>query len=162
MTTSMIDATNAIPIPDQDAMLSGTSEKLMMPSNAYFSSFQKSGTPYSLMYVLFAFRNNSPNPFCTLFFPGLGPSSPRGVGVFTASPGIGKAYGIRCFQKELNENLYKGVYLCLTTISVAEFYRQICDSLVLVIRGERKTVMFKVIHRSIYTTSIKRNISRSY
>lgn len=41
MTTSMIDATNAIPIPDQDAMLSGTSEKLMMPSNAYFSSFQK-------------------------------------------------------------------------------------------------------------------------
>ncbi len=38
MTTSMIDSTNAIPIPDQDAMLSGTSEKLMMPSNAYFSS----------------------------------------------------------------------------------------------------------------------------
>ena len=41
MTTSMIAATNAIPIPDQDAMLSGTSEKLMMPSKAYFSSFQK-------------------------------------------------------------------------------------------------------------------------
>ena len=50
----------------------------------------------------------------------------RGVGVFTASPGIGNSYGIRCFQKELNENLYKVVYLCLTTISVAEFYRQIC------------------------------------
>ena len=59
----------------------------------------------------------------------------RGVGVFTASPGMGKSYGIRCFRKELNENLYKVVYLCLTTISVAEFYRQICDSLGLDVRG---------------------------
>lgn len=73
----------------------------------------------------------------------------RGVGVFTASPGMGKSYGIRCFQKELNENLYKVVYLCLTTISVAEFYKQICDSLGLDVRGG-KTVMFKTIQEQIY------------
>ena len=48
---------------------------------------------------------------------------------------MGKSYGIRRFRKELNENLYKVVYLCLTTISVAEFYRQICDSLGLDVRG---------------------------
>lgn len=31
----------------------------------------------------------------------------RGVGVFTASPGMGKSYGIRCFRKELIYYLYK-------------------------------------------------------
>ena len=47
----------------------------------------------------------------------------RGIGVFTASPGMGKTFALRCFAKRLNPNLYQCAYLCLSTVSVQEFYR---------------------------------------
>ena len=47
----------------------------------------------------------------------------RGIGVFTARPGMGKSYTLRCFAKSLNPNLYNMSYICLSTISVSEFYR---------------------------------------
>ena len=31
----------------------------------------------------------------------------RGIGVFTASPGMGKTFALRCFSKKLNPNLYQ-------------------------------------------------------
>lgn len=42
----------------------------------------------------------------------------RGIGVFTARPGMGKSYALRCFASGLNPSLYHMEYLCLSTISV--------------------------------------------
>ena len=65
----------------------------------------------------------------------------RGIGLFTASPGMGKSYCLRCFAKGLNPNLYHMEYICLSTISVADFYKQLCLILGVKDRGG-KTVMF--------------------
>lgn len=73
----------------------------------------------------------------------------RGIGVFTAPPGMGKSYALRCFAKELNPNLYQMVYICLSTISVSEFYRQFCTMLG-IDAGGRKTDMFKAIQDRVY------------
>ena len=73
----------------------------------------------------------------------------RGIGLFTASPGMGKSYCLRCFAKGLNPNLYHMEYICLSTISVADFYKQLCLILGVKDRGG-KTVMFKSIQEQIY------------
>ena len=39
----------------------------------------------------------------------------HGIGLFTASPGMGKSYALRCFAKSLNPNLYHMEYICLST-----------------------------------------------
>ena len=59
----------------------------------------------------------------------------RGIGVFTARPGMGKTYALRCFASSLNPNLYHIEYLCLSTISVADFYKQLCSILGVPDRG---------------------------
>ncbi len=68
----------------------------------------------------------------------------RGIGLFTAAPGYGKTCALRCFAEGLNPNLYQMSYTCLSTISVLEFYRQLCIQLGLEPCG-RKTTMFKAI-----------------
>lgn len=68
----------------------------------------------------------------------------RGIGVLTASPGMGKSFALRCFESSLNTNLFQMRYICLSTISVAEFYKSICESLGIDVRGG-KTVMFTAI-----------------
>ena len=73
----------------------------------------------------------------------------RGIGVFTARPGMGKSYTLRCFAKSLNQNLYQMKYICLSTVSVSEFYKQLCTSLGLEANGG-KTTMFKSIQERIY------------
>ena len=40
----------------------------------------------------------------------------RGIGVFTARPGMGKSYALRCFAAGLNPSLFHMEYLCLSTI----------------------------------------------
>ena len=51
------------------------------------------------------------------------------IGVFTASPGMGKSFALRCFAAGLNPGLYHMEYICLSTVSVMEFYvlRKITD-----------------------------------
>ncbi|MDR0491852.1 MAG: AAA family ATPase [Oscillospiraceae bacterium] len=73
----------------------------------------------------------------------------NGIGVFTATPGMGKSYVLRCFNNSLNTNLYQMRYICLSTISVAEFYKQLCEELGLDAKGG-KTVMFKAIQERIF------------
>ncbi len=73
----------------------------------------------------------------------------RGIGLFTASPGMGKSFALRCFAKELNPNLYHMEYLCLSTVSVSEFYKQLCSVLGVSDKGG-KTGMFKSIQEQIY------------
>lgn len=72
----------------------------------------------------------------------------RGIGVFTARPGMGKSFALRCFAKELNPNLYHMEYISLSTVSVAEFYRQFCDILGVSDRGG-KTKMYAAIREQI-------------
>ncbi len=72
----------------------------------------------------------------------------RGIGVFTALPGMGKSYALRCFAKSLNPNLYHMEYMCLSTISVADFYRQFCSILGVSNKGG-KPAMFRAIQEQI-------------
>lgn len=72
----------------------------------------------------------------------------RGIGVFTARPGMGKSYCPRCFARSLNPSLFHMEYLCLSTISVADFYKQLCAIPGVPDKGG-KTVMFKAIQEQI-------------
>lgn len=73
----------------------------------------------------------------------------RGIGVFTARPGMGKSFALRCFSKSLNPNLYRMEYICLSTVSVLEFYRQFCACLGVADRGG-KPGMFRAIQEQIH------------
>lgn len=73
----------------------------------------------------------------------------RGIGVFTARPGMGKSFGLRCFAKSLNPNLYHMEYICLSTVSVMEFYKQFCAALGIAARGG-KPCMFKDIQEQVW------------
>lgn len=53
----------------------------------------------------------------------------RGIGLFTGLPGTGKTACLRAFVDGLNPNLYKTVYLPMTTISASEFYRDLAGGL---------------------------------
>ena len=72
----------------------------------------------------------------------------RGLGLFTAAPGMGKTFALRCFQESLNPNLFEICYTCLSTISVTEFYRQLCMQLGLEPCAQ-KTKMFKAIQERV-------------
>ena len=73
----------------------------------------------------------------------------RGIGVFTAPPGMGKSFSLRCFEHSLNRNLYLMKYICLSTVSVADFYKEFCEELGLPTKGG-KTAMFKAIQDRLY------------
>lgn len=53
----------------------------------------------------------------------------RGIGLFTGLSGTGKTVCQRAFVSSLNPNLYKVVYLPMTTISTNEFYRDLASGL---------------------------------
>ena len=53
----------------------------------------------------------------------------RGLGLITASPGMGKSLVLKNFASSLNPNLYKVLYTSLSTLTVGEFYKQLCDDL---------------------------------
>ena len=72
----------------------------------------------------------------------------RGIGLFTASPGMGKSFALRCFAKSLNPNLHHMEYVCLSTVSVMEFYRQLCCVLGVETKGG-KPGMFRAIQEQI-------------
>lgn len=72
----------------------------------------------------------------------------RGIGVFTARPGMGKSYALRCFASSLNPSLYHMEYLCLSTISVADFYKQLCSMLGVSEKGG-KPAMFAAIREQV-------------
>jgi len=73
----------------------------------------------------------------------------RGVGVFTAKPGMGKSFALRCFAESLSPNLFHMEYFCLSTVSVIEFYRQFCSCLGVDTSGG-KVAMFKGLQARIY------------
>lgn len=72
----------------------------------------------------------------------------RGIAVFTSPPGDGKTFVLRAFAENLNPNLYHMSYMCLSTVSIGEFYRQFCDILGVSQKGG-KPGMFKAIQEQI-------------
>ncbi|HBI74636.1 MAG TPA: general secretion pathway protein [Lachnospiraceae bacterium] len=72
----------------------------------------------------------------------------RGIGLITAPPGMGKTFALRCFSDSLNPNLCQMFYTCLSTISVTEFYRQLCTQLGLD-AGGRKSLMYGSIQERL-------------
>lgn len=73
----------------------------------------------------------------------------RGIGVFTARPGMGKSFALRCFAASLNPSLFHMEYICLSTVSVSEFYKQLCAVLGVSDKGG-KTGMFHSIKEQIH------------
>lgn len=73
----------------------------------------------------------------------------RGIGLFTASPGLGKSLALRRFAKTLNPAIYLMCYICLTTVSVREFYKLLCSVLGIMDKGG-KSAMFRAIQEQIY------------
>jgi len=76
-------------------------------------------------------------------------SNIRGVGVFVSAPGFGKTFALRCFANALDRNLHEIVYLCLSTVSLKEFYRQFCAALG-VDAPHGKPAMFRAIQDRLY------------
>lgn len=72
----------------------------------------------------------------------------RGIGLFTGVPGTGKTYTIKYFLENLNNGLYKVIYLPLTSVSVLDFYRALCVELNLEVKSS-KTKMFYEIQENI-------------
>lgn len=73
----------------------------------------------------------------------------RGIGMFTARPGMGKSFVLKCFSESLNPNLYDMHYIGLSTVSVAEFYKLFCDVLGVSRKGG-KPGMFRAIQDEVY------------
>jgi general secretion pathway protein A len=73
----------------------------------------------------------------------------KGIGLFTAPPGMGKTFALRCFAQNSNPNLYQLSYICLSTVSVTEFYQQFCHELGLDY-GPKKSIMFRNIQERLW------------
>lgn len=72
----------------------------------------------------------------------------RGMALITGYPGLGKTYAIRNFINKLNTNLYKPVYICMSTLTVMGFYRELCYELGIE-PSTKKIDMFKDIQERI-------------
>jgi type II secretory pathway predicted ATPase ExeA len=79
----------------------------------------------------------------------------RGIGLFTSAPGFGKTYALRCFAKALDSNLHEVSYLCLSTVSTKDFYRQFCAALH-IDAPYGKPAMFRAIQERLYILSKER------
>ncbi|MDK2799621.1 MAG: hypothetical protein PWQ70_1240 [Clostridiales bacterium] len=84
--------------------------------------------------------------------------STKGFGLITGEPGVGKSFLIRYFLSTLNPNLYKCIYIPISTLTVMEFYRALCDGLGIV-PAFKKVDMFKQIQQSIHTYYHSKNIT---
>lgn len=73
----------------------------------------------------------------------------RGFGVFTSAPGMGKSFCLKNFADTLPNSNYVVKYLCLSTITVHEFYKLLADLLGIDVKGG-KTRIFKDIQDRVY------------
>jgi len=73
----------------------------------------------------------------------------RGIGLLTSAPGYGKTFALRCFGKSIDRNLHEVAYVCLSTVSVTEFYRQFCTALG-IDAPYGKPAMFKAIQDRLF------------
>ena len=71
-----------------------------------------------------------------------------GIALFTGNPGMGKTFGIRNFMSSLNSNLFKSVYISLSSVTVLEFYKELAYALGIE-PAYRKVDIFKQIQEAI-------------
>lgn len=81
-----------------------------------------------------------------------------GIGIFTGLAGVGKTFAVREFSKTLNPNLYKVVYISLSTVTVLEFYKSLAYGLDLD-PPNKKVDIFRVIQERIVTLSKDKRIT---
>lgn len=81
-----------------------------------------------------------------------------GIGVITGEPGVGKSFLLRNFVDSLNPNLYKCIYIPISTLTVMDFYRALCNGLG-IMPAAKKVIMFKQIQESIYSYHQNKNIT---
>ena len=82
----------------------------------------------------------------------------KGIGLFTGTSGKGKTYSVKYFVQNLNPNLYKIVYLSLSTVTVMDFYRSFCIGLGIE-PAFKKIDMFRQIQERINTLSKDKRIT---
>jgi type II secretory pathway predicted ATPase ExeA len=82
----------------------------------------------------------------------------KGIGLFTGLSGTGKTYTLRCFANTLNPNLYKVVYITLSTVTVLEFYKSIAYGLGLEAYS-KKIDLFRAIQERIISLSKDKKIT---
>lgn len=71
-----------------------------------------------------------------------------GIGVVCAESGTGKTFTMRSWSETLNRNTHRVIYICMSTLSTAEFYRQLCYELGIEVPF-RKIDMFRQIQSRI-------------
>jgi len=81
----------------------------------------------------------------------------KGIGVFTAPPGYGKTFTMRCFAESLNPQLHRVIYICMSTLSAMDFYRQLCLELNLD-TGYSKAKMVRTIKEHLYNSHRERRL----
>lgn len=82
----------------------------------------------------------------------------QGMALITGCSGLGKTFCIRNFINNLNKNLYKVVYICMSTVTVFEFYKQLCYELDLE-PAYKKIDMFKEIQERIITLAKEKKMN---
>jgi general secretion pathway protein A len=82
----------------------------------------------------------------------------KGIGLFTGLSGLGKTYTLRCFSNLLNPNIYKVVYIPLSTVTVLEFYKELAHGLGVEIYS-KKVDLFRNIQERIITLSKDKKIT---
>ena len=80
----------------------------------------------------------------------------KGFGLLTGSPGKGKTTAVRNFMSSLNQSLYTVIYICLSTITTNEFYKQLASKLG-AIPAFRKIDNFKLIQNEINRLSFEKH-----
>ncbi|MEW9125241.1 MAG: ATP-binding protein [Thermotaleaceae bacterium] len=81
----------------------------------------------------------------------------KGFGLLSGEPGVGKSFLLRYFTSTLNPNLYKTIYIPISTLTVMDFYRALCNGLG-IHPAHKKIDMFKQIQEAIYTYQHSKNI----
>lgn len=72
----------------------------------------------------------------------------RGIGLFLSNPGMGKTASLRSVLTSLNQNRFKVIYICMTTVTPIDFYRMIADELGLE-DMTKKSILFKEIQEEL-------------
>ena len=76
----------------------------------------------------------------------------KGIGVFTGQPGYGKTFAIRSFINSLNKDLYKVIYISVTSgLTVFDFFKEISKALNLEVGNYFKLDMYNNIQKEIKT-----------
>lgn len=80
-----------------------------------------------------------------------------GIGLVTAAPGYGKTFAMRAWSSRLNRNVTTHAYICLSTVSTVEFYRQLCQALGLE-PAYKKSDMFRQVQDHLYYESVEKRM----